>query len=962
MNKVYSGAKISWDVRIADQIQMPWFRDEYNNTIEFGTNAWLSNYTKLMNKIIKNGERLISNSDNSSYYLFIVKNVKTSDGTLPKAFMPKAKRWGFVFDTNIKSPKGFLRAIAHELGHGAFHMTHVFQDFSGIQRGSTKNLMDYGGGDILRKYQWNDIHHKRKVAKWGQAQEDNAAFGQKGTKTFCIGDDKLIMDLNEEYNKFYLPDGRIIDTKNRLTVSGFFDKTDVTKKARGAVSHIRVNQFDYKHHYSLKEKSTVGYGFKLQNPEKLVSVKIDSFLCADASGAVRVFKDFSNANDLKLLVKGVGVDKVYKISEKNKCTTRTANYCDYIWQKTKADKNAIGHEFTNPNNVFYAVVKNDPCLLLDLANNPFYGVEILPASEHEGLIFMVVFGTATALLVAPIIAPYVVQFGSRYVVSTAGRWITQKVRKELVKQIKEMGVDALVQFSFNFLINTLTDEEKILEADYSKILVKSFDEINWTEVVTAPLANKLGDESIFYAGAWGCMSSLSDKIIIKDYVPTLTETSAKEILVDCVKGIITESISFLVSAGSEKRSDMAKKMKTKLSFIRSKILKNPNKLFSLCSAIRILDNASMRKFLKALGFEEFEIVKILKRFCFPAGTPIYANGLFFKNIEDIEIGDYVDARDENGSLSLHKVIKLFENQGSDLVSVYSKGDLVFSSTPSHQVYTNGIWKTVKSLTKSDCLFGLQNEDIPVDSIVYRAYDDKVYNFEVEDVHNYFAGNLPVLVHNKNCGVFRQMLQAEYSSLYAKISDHLDKFETVFSNFDKAELKPFLEKINKFDTKTLKGFVETLSVRRIKLVKKLLIDDAILEAWKILINRRNLRYNLEYLENLKSAFKFIPDGKEAIISAINTPNLEKGLGNLLEALGNPELIFDKTSLDKFLKELKSLKVYADFDADFGLKIGEKLDDMVKITRDALSFESFNKLKAERNDLRAELKKLKKNTSE
>jgi hypothetical protein len=53
-----------------------------------------------------------------------------------------------------------VRTMAHELGHGAFHLHHTFKEpnFT-LAEGTTDNLMDYPAGNKLYKYQWDKMRY-----------------------------------------------------------------------------------------------------------------------------------------------------------------------------------------------------------------------------------------------------------------------------------------------------------------------------------------------------------------------------------------------------------------------------------------------------------------------------------------------------------------------------------------------------------------------------------------------------------------------------------------------------------------------------------------------------------------------------------------------------------------------------------------------------------------------------------
>ena len=96
------------------------------------------------------------------YYLFFVSNPANASLS---GYMPFKKQFGFIFSQDA-------RTIAHELGHGVFRLKHTYADYPSLSSGSTENLMDYGDGTSLWKYQWDDIHDPPWILNWLEDEED----------------------------------------------------------------------------------------------------------------------------------------------------------------------------------------------------------------------------------------------------------------------------------------------------------------------------------------------------------------------------------------------------------------------------------------------------------------------------------------------------------------------------------------------------------------------------------------------------------------------------------------------------------------------------------------------------------------------------------------------------------------------------------------------------------------------
>ena len=955
LNSIYKSANVKWQVEMHPGIQV-----EYNNDmskgIDDGAAGILSNYTKEMNKVIQALKRSNDFDRHKKYLLFIDKSKTVNK----QGFMPKKRPYGFIFTDYNRSDKQLNRTIAHELGHGIFRLTHNFDDFASLTKGSTQNLMDYAGGTQLRKFQWNDIHNLREVKWWGQDKKQNAAFGEKGTDWFCVGNDDVMKQINKDFQKFFIPDGRVVDLKEKLVASGFFSLKDQSKGTPGSISNIRVGDYDYKHHFVPKDSAqteniTDGYGFTFTDNKKLGgTIKVDKYITEDTVGVARVYQDLSSKGDQQLKVVCNGKIKIYPIATNYTCHYREISECDFLWGKIASDSTARGHEFTNPNNYFYAIVKADPCMLKNLTNNPFYGVEIEGWSELEGQFFKVVFVGGLSVFMLPV----VVEMGSA-TIANLGKEALKKMVKD---RMKEMLNDALIQLSINTLINTLMSEGELSEKDYLAIMKKSIEDINWIDVAMAPVANKvgksMGNKGVVLSASWGCVSSFFDKIEFEGVKPVIKNTDGWEVGKDCLVGAFCESLSYLVSTNASARPAWANKVFRSLGQIKNKIKENPAKFFTLCRMLNIkLGNLEpAKKLLKVIGFDEQEATNILMRFCLPAGTPIYANGQFFKKVEQIQVGDSIDAMDAHGKIQLHKVLHLFRNESQQLAYVYANGKELIALTPNHSVYTPSQWKRARDLIEGDSLLQLPNKFLVVDSVTIRNQVQPVYNFEVDKAHNYFAGNAAILTHNKNCGGINELLAGSYKNLANRFGDHLSILKDALKDIKGEKLIDILNELKKLGKKELDAFVQTL-VSKYDFAKALLSDTNLLKAWRLLVDRPYIRNHIEYLENITTAFTALPSRVDKIKAAIKDPQLKKGLKNLLEALGDPDIIKDNASFDKFLKELSSLKKYADFDVNFDLNLGNKVDGLIKVASDHLPFGELKKTSDLRQELRNKCKKLK-----
>ena len=137
--------------------------------------------------------------------------------------------------------------------------------------------------------------------------------------------------------------------------------------------------------------------------------------------------------------------------------------------------------------------------------------------------------------------------------------------------------------------------------------------------------------------------------------------------------------------------------------------------------------------------------------CFVAGTEVLTKtGLV--NIEDVKVGMKVYSyNEETKEVELKEVKQTFKtNPIKDMVKVTVNGAVV-ESTSKHEYYVVGKgWTAAHELKEGDVLVNSAKEEVKVEDvelIISNGNPVTVYNFEVEDNHNYFVGVEGVLVHN-----------------------------------------------------------------------------------------------------------------------------------------------------------------------------------------------------------------------
>jgi len=125
-----------------------------DENLQSENSSFFSRYTNEM-KALNAAYKSQRGVDKQTVYLFVLNtgNVKAYDLA---GDMPRGGQFGYIFRSG-QSETNINRTIAHELGHGKFKLRHTFDsDYGGIlKQGTTDNLMDYGTGTHLAKWQWD---------------------------------------------------------------------------------------------------------------------------------------------------------------------------------------------------------------------------------------------------------------------------------------------------------------------------------------------------------------------------------------------------------------------------------------------------------------------------------------------------------------------------------------------------------------------------------------------------------------------------------------------------------------------------------------------------------------------------------------------------------------------------------------------------------------------------------------
>lgn len=128
--------------------------------------------------------------------------------------------------------------------------------------------------------------------------------------------------------------------------------------------------------------------------------------------------------------------------------------------------------------------------------------------------------------------------------------------------------------------------------------------------------------------------------------------------------------------------------------------------------------------------------------CFVKGTQVVmANGRH-KNIEDIEVGDYILTRHKDTAVPVRaRVIGTHQADADGYLTINGQ----IKVTANHRIWVNGGWQEAGTVQPGDYLMNQQGNWIRVSSIEWQRGKARVYNLAVYEHNSYFADG--VLVHN-----------------------------------------------------------------------------------------------------------------------------------------------------------------------------------------------------------------------
>ncbi len=164
LQKTYGKIGVTFNISEKEPIAYGDWDKNGDNKLQVSGSGLFTQYTPEM-KALNNAVAKAYGVEKDKLYLLLVNEGDAKEGS-PHGDMPRNQQFGYLF--NGYTP----RTVAHEIGHGAFSLQHTFEKTYQVPENSTDNLMDYKGGNVLIKHQWDIIHSPGTVIQLWEGDDE----------------------------------------------------------------------------------------------------------------------------------------------------------------------------------------------------------------------------------------------------------------------------------------------------------------------------------------------------------------------------------------------------------------------------------------------------------------------------------------------------------------------------------------------------------------------------------------------------------------------------------------------------------------------------------------------------------------------------------------------------------------------------------------------------------------------
>ncbi|MNU65869.1 hypothetical protein D3C71_551710 [compost metagenome] len=263
LKKVYDPVGIAFEVTV--KTWDPIIDSEWPTSIQIANSGLLSNYPPDLRDWV-NGVQDLADYDKDEYYL--VFGLSTSELA---GYMPRARNIGFIFSKGTDMGE----ISAHELGHGVFHLRHIFaaEELGEEERYQTSNVMDYKAVEAsklkdLYLHQWKFIDDPAFVSWFGGDDEEGEAIYNQSVRLFISnkGSYTVTHQLSTNVDGFYTPSGYAVSFGDVEAKNWVLENIRIDEYS-GGVSGFTLNNIDYSGLYQFSGDGSYVFHFYIKSDD-----------------------------------------------------------------------------------------------------------------------------------------------------------------------------------------------------------------------------------------------------------------------------------------------------------------------------------------------------------------------------------------------------------------------------------------------------------------------------------------------------------------------------------------------------------------------------------------------------------------------------------------------------------------------------------------------------------------------
>ncbi|WP_047450929.1 polymorphic toxin-type HINT domain-containing protein [Alistipes sp. ZOR0009] len=740
------------------------------------------------------------------YYLFLVSlPMNGEDENAPfDGYMPYGKPFGFVRSAGMGASE-LAWTIAHELGHGAFQLQHVWLE-PGYDT-YTKNLMGYSKTGELFRWQWEHIHHPVPHNNFGADEED---LGATKSLVYYLAPNGEPIGLPVDAKVCFVEDNISCPrgSLKEFVVGGVKYRIDIPEQLWGAdqvkfAGYVNKNKQHYPFKNSFKEGTVItikrGYNIQSASNKQTVTIEEYKYQLKGTYGGWTVRDEVISGSCISLI----------KTSRNLPCSTCEEQQSQKLSHVVDYSANSKGVSFLTGEELKKLQVKledlskalghNCKLYIINSSNPNAKNAADLKKKEPEGTSGQVIYDDATKSIQVQLdfeqpewlstlavngdcqrelVAQAIQKLHSSKIYTTGST--LDKILLEVGTTIYQ-GMLAVLKCSFG----EESSQNRTKGEQYVAGMVFEFGSIlNIEDIVTGLIQLGKGSATLVYdsyIGYFKDISSLyhsSEKHDDDNFDELLTKLTPPELR-------ITSEVAKKVGSTSKflwkyyVKDDVPTKYWRygQLTAMTIPIVVSVGTWAGAKGAV-LVKNLTQKygagaKSIASFADEVEQVAKIepatktlddlVKEYgCFTATTPVQtAHGAV--PIASITDADQVlSYNHQTGKTELKRIFNIKRHVVKGLLLLGLSTGQTVEATPNHPFYVGGSYREAATLHVGDTLKAANGSAVILQSVARKDTLATVYNFTVADNLNYFVGEPGVLVHN-SCAM-DMLEQTRYKAL------------------------------------------------------------------------------------------------------------------------------------------------------------------------------------------------------